>query len=73
MGSLPKCWICKDQGLVFFNMKVAGRMYEKVLRCSCIKGQDTSERVAVISYDFAERVDKDNLMKFHERFPELAI
>ena len=34
----PKCWICKDEGLIIYKKEYMGITYDMACRCSCKEG-----------------------------------
>lgn len=68
--TIPKCWICMDQGLVYYDQKKYGIRYEIAARCRCIKGQQIGERVGYIPSVIAEDIARINFKYFKEKHPE---
>lgn len=51
-----KCWICKDSGLVFFIKKQYGIEYEYAYRCTCLRGQISSDKIEIVPQVLAENM-----------------
>lgn len=67
----PDCWICKDHGIIFFDTKIDGILYECVVRCKCKYGQKVSEKVPTVRDDYAEQFAEANFNNFKEIYPDL--
>lgn len=67
----PKCWICKDDGLVIYQQKINEISYEFAARCRCSKGLNYGERIPIVDEQFAELVAEGNFKRFRERYPEI--
>lgn len=61
----PKCWVCKDSGLLTFEKKINGLHYEFAARCTCIAGQRMSNRIKNIDNSLAEVFAMENYMSFN--------
>ena len=48
----PACFICGDQGLVFYQAQDGGNLYDYVAKCICQAGQDRKE-----NYPAVDQVD----------------
>ena len=68
--TIPKCWICMDEGLVYYDKKENGIRYEMAARCRCIKGQKIGEKVGYIPNALAEDIARINFEYFNEKHPE---
>lgn len=66
----PKCWICMDQGLVYYDKKVNGIKYEVAARCRCIRGQNMSERIGDIPDVLIDDIARINFENFKEAHPK---
>ena len=55
-----KCWICKDQGMVFFSKYEHAIEYEFAYRCTCLKGQTSSKRIMTVPLVLAENIAMEN-------------
>lgn len=69
----PDCWVCKDQGIVYYDAKINGILYEFGTRCKCKYGQKASYKVPTIRDDFAEQIAEANFKFFKEVYPELVL
>lgn len=69
---IPKCWICMDDGLVYYNRKEHGIRYETVARCRCVRGQNMSERIGDIPDVLIDDIARINFENFKEAHPKEA-
>ena len=69
----PKCWICMDQGLVIYDKKVNGMIYEMAARCRCVKGQEVGDKVGYIHSVLVEDIASINFENFKKAYPEVAV
>ncbi len=69
---MPKCWICKDEGVVFYYKKSNEIKYEFIARCKCLKGVNSGGAIPVISEEFAREMAEVNFKKFSKKHPELV-
>ena len=69
---VPRCWICKDEGLVYYYKKENGFEYEMVASCKCKEGLEYSNAALEVSSSLAEWVAETNLKNWKENNPELA-
>lgn len=69
---IPKCWVCMDQGLVFYDKKENGIIYEIASRCRCVKGQSIGESVGYIPSVLMEDIANINFENFKKAYPEIA-
>jgi hypothetical protein len=67
---IPKCWICMDEGLVYYDKKVNGIRYEVAAKCRCSKGQKIGERVGYIPNVIAEDIANMNFEYFNKKHPD---
>lgn len=70
--NFPNCWICNDQGMVFFNVKKDKMFYECVARCKCRLGQESSEKIPIVKDDFAQHLAEANFNRFQKIYPDLV-
>lgn len=68
---IPKCWICNDEGMVFYYKKINGIKYEHASRCKCVKGLRYGKQIPIVDEQFAEAIAEGNFKKFSERHPEV--
>lgn len=66
----PKCWICKDAGMVFYNKTEYGYEYEFAYRCNCILGQVSSSRIMTLSSALGETLAMENYSEYQKYNPE---
>lgn len=59
-----KCWICKDQGLVFFTKYKYGIAYEFAYRCTCMEGQKSGNKIMAVPSILAENIAIENYKNF---------
>lgn len=69
---IPKCWICKDIGLVFYLKKENRLEYEMAASCKCKAGLKNSKRIPIVSDPIAKWIAESNFKKWQENNPELA-
>ncbi len=69
---MPNCWICLDDGLVYYFKKENGIEYEMAASCKCKKGLEYDNAVPGVSDTLSEWVAETNLKKWKEKHPELA-
>ena len=62
----PKCWICKDEGMIIYEKFYNNRLYEMASRCRCKRGLRTSERIPMIGEELGERLAFENYSKSHK-------
>lgn len=60
----PKCWICKDQGMVLYNKTHNGIQYEFASKCKCKLGQVSSSSIMTVIDDLAEKMAMKNYLDF---------
>lgn len=58
------CWICKDSGMVFYEEVFFNISYSFAYRCSCKRGQISSESIKTVPESFGERMARENLEKY---------
>lgn len=66
----PKCWICMDQGFVYYYKKENGIMYEMVARCTCVQGNKVGESIPYIHHTLVEDIARINFEEFQKKHPE---
>lgn len=66
----PKCWICMDQGFVYYYKKENGIMYETVARCTCVQGNRAGERIPYIHHTLVEDIARINFEEFKRKYPK---
>lgn len=69
-NTLPKCWICKDGGMVFYNKTFKNIDYEYAARCKCKLGQEASSSIMTVIEELAEKMAMKNYVEFREIYPE---
>jgi len=69
---IPKCWICRDLGIIVYQKEAFGRLYDTAISCVCKKGQENPGFMARIRDDMAEVVAEDNFKNWAKYFPEEA-
>ena len=70
---IPNCWICLDDGLVYyFKKEKNGIEYEMAARCKCKKGLEYGNAVPGVSDTLSEWVAETNFKKWKEKNPKLA-
>ncbi len=72
---IPNCWICLDEGLVYYFKKENGIEYEMVASCKCKKGleyRNAAPSASDILSDLTEWIAETNFKKWKEKNPELA-
>lgn len=52
----PRCWICKDEGMVFYERVIGGIPYDFAYRCRCKAGQASSDRIRTVPEGYAEEL-----------------
>lgn len=67
---IPKCWICMDDGLVYYDRKEHGIRYETVARCRCVRGQNMGKRIGNIPDVLIDDIARINFENFREAHPE---
>lgn len=68
----PNCWICKDQGMVFFNKKINEIDYEYATRCKCKLKDESSDKIGIIDSSLADRLIDENFNNFKKIYPDLV-
>lgn len=68
---IPKCWLCMDDGFVYYDKKENGMKYEVAARCRCIKGQNRGMKIGQVPDVLAEDIAKINLENFKEKHPNI--
>ncbi|HHY13226.1 MAG TPA: hypothetical protein GX526_01080 [Thermoanaerobacterales bacterium] len=66
----PRCWVCLDMGLVIYDKKIDGIIYETAARCRCVQGQNMGNRIGTIPDVMMEDIAKVNFENFRKAFPE---
>lgn len=69
---MPNCWICEDEGLVYYYKKENNVNYQMAASCRCKEGLEYSDAAPEVSDTLAEWVAETNLKKWKEKHPELA-
>lgn len=65
---IPKCWVCKDKGLVPYSKIIRNIPYDFTYRCSCKRGQALSDRIPTVPGDFAESLAIGNYRYYAREF-----
>lgn len=60
----PKCWICKDEGMVFYKENYNGLDYEFAAKCKCKLGQISSSSIMTVIDELAEKMAMKNYVDF---------
>lgn len=66
-ASNPKCWICKDSGMVFYNKLIRGISYDFSYRCKCKTGQSSSQKIKTVPKEYGEKIALNNFNSFKEK------
>ncbi|NLI74750.1 MAG: hypothetical protein GX369_08315 [Euryarchaeota archaeon] len=66
----PKCWICMDDGLVYYDRLEYGMKYEVAARCRCIAGQKIGGEIGLILDVMVDDIAKINFESFKKIYPE---
>lgn len=69
-AKVPKCWICMDCGLIYYDKKEHGIIYETAAKCRCIKGQNMSKRIGDIPDVLIDDIARINFENFKEAHPK---
>ena len=69
---IPKCWICMDRGLIYYDKKEHDIRYETVARCRCVRGQNMGDRIGDIPDVLIDDIARINFENFKEAYPEEA-
>ncbi len=69
---MPNCWICLDDGLVYYFKKENGIEYEMAASCKCKKGLEYGNAAPGVSDTLSEWIAETNFKKWKENNPELA-
>jgi len=67
---IPKCWVCMDQGFVYYYKKENGILYEMTARCTCIQGQKAGNEIPCIHHSLIEDIAKMNFEEFKRKYPK---
>ena len=65
---IPKCWVCKDKGLVHYSKQIRDVSYDFAYRCSCKAGQDSSHHIPTVPLPFAQKVALENYRYYAKEF-----
>lgn len=65
--SPPKCWICKDQAMVFYEKRINNISYDFAYRCTCKLGGISSDKIPQVPREFAEKVAQENYKSYLKR------
>lgn len=68
----PKCWICMDHGLAYYDKKEHGIRYETAARCRCVRGQNLGKRIGNIPDVLVDDIARINFENFKETHPEVV-
>ena len=60
-----KCWICKDNGLVFYSKFIDNIEYEFAYKCTCLLGQKSSSTIITVPDIVAENLALENYKNFN--------
>lgn len=69
---IPKCWICMDHGLIYYDKKEHGIRYETAAKCRCIRGQNMGDRIGDIPDVLIDDIARINFENFKEKHPHEA-
>ena len=67
----PKCWICKDNGMVYYEKVDQNISYDFAYRCNCKAGQISSDRIPTVPKEFAEKIAIENYRYFSKEFSKI--
>lgn len=70
---LPYCWICNDQGLVFYTKRYNGIDYDYAYRCKCRLGQSASQSIKPVPDELIDKLAEGNFDKLRCVYPELVM
>lgn len=62
--SPPRCWICKDHGMVFYSKIIYKVSYDFAYKCTCKLGQISSDRIPQVPTEYAEKTAKENYKSY---------
>lgn len=65
---IPKCWVCKDKGLVHYTKQIRDISYDFAYRCSCKKGQALSTHIPQVPEAFAQKTAIANYRYYAKEF-----
>lgn len=65
---IPKCWICKDHGLVYYSKQIGAISYDFAYKCTCKRGQINSDSIPTVPRAFGEKVAMENYRYFSKEF-----
>lgn len=60
---IPKCWVCKDSGLVPYSKYKDKIEYEFAYKCICLSGQDMSPRLITVPSFLAKNLATENYLE----------
>ena len=65
---IPRCWVCKDDGLVYYSKEIGDISYDFAYRCTCKIGQINGNSIPTVPRAFAEKVALENYRYYAKEF-----